>query len=209
MDAADLDLQYLAGEIAMAIFTQFPTKSGRRRAILSREHGQMHFNDVDMDRLTEFSTGEFYLLQNINFKLLKNSTQNFPTKKILHSSHDSFLARNHTGGPLRVRIHFGSIDDHQSFVEVTNLKFIPFTKIYNIYKEVLDHCLEASRRDGNASGASIMTNVEAYYSKSTSGKRGNSRNCYRVLQTGSYFQDLLIRVKFYDFPGFVNKGYFK
>ena len=59
MDGADLDLQYLAGEIAMGIFTQLPTKSGRRKVILSQEHGQMKFEDLDMDRLTEFNNGNY------------------------------------------------------------------------------------------------------------------------------------------------------
>ena len=58
LDAADLDLQYFSGELAMLIFSQLPTKSGRRKALLSLEHGQMSADDVDMDRLLEYNNGE-------------------------------------------------------------------------------------------------------------------------------------------------------
>ena len=53
----DLNPQYLAGELAMLIFSQLPTKSGRRKALMSLEHGQMRFEDLDMDRITEFNNG--------------------------------------------------------------------------------------------------------------------------------------------------------
>ena len=60
VDVADFDVGYLAGEIAVQVMTQLPAKSGRRRLIMSREHCQMSFADVDMDRVNEYSTGEFY-----------------------------------------------------------------------------------------------------------------------------------------------------
>ena len=57
LDVVDLNPQYLAGELAMLIFSQLPTKSGRRKALMSLEHGQMRFEDLDMDRITEFNNG--------------------------------------------------------------------------------------------------------------------------------------------------------
>ena len=58
LDVADLDLQYLAGELAILIFSQLPIKSGRRRALLTEEHCQVRFEDLDMDRIREFNTGK-------------------------------------------------------------------------------------------------------------------------------------------------------
>ena len=48
----------------------------------------------------------------------------------------------------------------------------------------MDHCLAKSGRDGSTTGRSLMTPVDAYYSKSTCGKRGNSRNCFRICSKG-------------------------
>ena len=62
LDVADLDPQYLAGELAMLIASELPSKSGRRKALLSREHGQMSVDDLDMDRILEFNNGKFILI---------------------------------------------------------------------------------------------------------------------------------------------------
>lgn len=101
---ADLDLQYLAGQLAILIATQLPTKSGRRRAILAEEHGQIRFEDLDMDRIVEYNTGKFLILKNF----VKSTKYHF-----------SSLAKNYHGGPLRVRIHFGPKGILQNFVEVS------------------------------------------------------------------------------------------
>ena len=57
VDVADLDLQYLSGELALDFMTQLASKSGRRRLLMSEEHCQMSIADLDMERLREFSTG--------------------------------------------------------------------------------------------------------------------------------------------------------
>lgn len=111
----------------MAIITQFPTKSGRRKLLLSQEHGQMKYEDLDMDRILEFNNGTVKFFHKLIFPLVYTFLSTKLTK---------FLARNHHGGPLRVRIHFGSKDELRNFVEVTFFsKSIPkiLTKFLPIY----------------------------------------------------------------------------
>ena len=88
--------------MAVQIFSQMPAKSGRRRVILSEEHCQMSVDDLDMDRIQEFNTGTFFKPQNINDT----------------SSINYFIARNHVGGPLRIRVHAGPRAEVVEFVEV-------------------------------------------------------------------------------------------
>ena len=106
LDVADLDMQYLSGDLAVQIFTQMPAKSGRRRAILAQEHCQMSVDDLDMDRIQEFSTGTTVKRY---FRFLKS---------FLTFSTNISLARNHVGGPLRIRVHAGTRQEVLDFVEV-------------------------------------------------------------------------------------------
>ena len=57
VDVADLDLQYLSGDLAVQLFTPLSAKSGRRRLLMSAEHCQMPISDLDMERIQEYNTG--------------------------------------------------------------------------------------------------------------------------------------------------------
>ena len=63
LDIADLDLQYLSGELAVELMTHLPAKGGRRRALLSNEHCQMTVDDLDMARIQEYNTGNYKTLK--------------------------------------------------------------------------------------------------------------------------------------------------
>jgi len=102
---SDLDLQYLSGELAVMLYTSLPIKSGRRKAILSAEHCQMSFADLDLDRLKEYSSGKLFIFT--IFWIFKTIPTNKP-----------FLARTHEGGPLRLRLFCGSNETQMNFLEV-------------------------------------------------------------------------------------------
>ena len=52
------------------------------------------------------------------------------------------------------------------------------------FQELLDLCLAASGRDPGVSASDLLKKVDVYYSKTTSGKFGNCRNCFRILPQG-------------------------
>ena len=90
-------------------------------------------------------------------------------------SHKS-LARAHSGAPLRVRFSAGSREQ------------------YDFVEELLGLCIEQSARDGDTTASDVIFKVDAYYSKSISGRFGNVRNCFRVLPQGKILYLKLIVV---------------
>ena len=59
MDLAELDAQFGAGCLGIKIMERLPALSGRRRALMTVEHMRMSVDDLDMDRINEFDTGNF------------------------------------------------------------------------------------------------------------------------------------------------------
>ena len=57
MNLADLDLRLTAGETGRLIAAALPIKSGRRRALLTEQHGNVAFGDVDLERMNELDHG--------------------------------------------------------------------------------------------------------------------------------------------------------
>ena len=57
INLADLDLRLTAGELGRLIAAALPNKSGRRRALLTEQHGNVSFDDIDIERMNEFDHG--------------------------------------------------------------------------------------------------------------------------------------------------------
>ena len=58
LNLADLDLRLTAGELGRLIAAAFPIKSGQRRTLLTKQHGNVPFGAIDLERLNENDHGK-------------------------------------------------------------------------------------------------------------------------------------------------------